>query len=102
MPIPRDCPSLECSGWTYLTADGIVARRPVRFEGVAVNTSTSGDSVTLYSGLDVTSGRVIGTFKATANVTMIQNLIPPIPCMNGIYAVFNGNVDNITVFWSVI
>jgi len=102
MPIPRENECLEHSGWTYLADDGIVARRPCRFEGVAVNAGTNGGSVTLYSGLDATSGRLIGVFKALATATMVQNLIPPIPCMNGIYAVLNATCDNVTVFWSVI
>ena len=102
MPIPCECEHLENSGWTYLTASGIVARRPVRLEGFVVNGAADADSMTLYSGLDATAGRIIGTFKALTAVTLVQNLIPPIPCMNGIYAVFNDTCANVTVFWSVI
>lgn len=100
MPTPLYCECLEKSGWTYLTNDGIVARRPCRLEGLNVNASSAGGSVTLYSGEDASAGRIIGTFKALNTVSMVQNILPPIPCPNGIYAVLDDNCENITVFWS--
>lgn len=102
MPTPTHCECLEHSAWTYLTDDGIVARRPCRFEGINVNASTAGGSVTLYSGEDAGAGRIIGTFKALNTVSMVQNLLPPVPCPNGIYAVLDANCENVTVFWSVV
>ncbi len=95
-----DVPDLEHSAWTYMTADGIASRYPCRLEGVCVNASTDGGSVTLYSGEDANAGRIIGTFKALSTVSMVQNLMPPLPCLNGIYADFDSNCSNITVFWS--
>lgn len=100
MPTPVCCEHLEQSAWTYLTDDGIVARRPCRLEGINVNASTGGGSVTLYSGQDANAGRIIGTFKALNTVSMVQNLLPPLPCPNGIYAVLDAQCENVTVFWS--
>lgn len=97
---PVNCECLEQSGWTYLTDDGVVAHRPVRLEGFVVNSSTDAGTVTLYSGEDAGAGRLIGIFKALANVSMVQNLIPPIPCPNGIYAVLSATCENVTIFWS--
>lgn len=96
------CEHLEHSGWTYLVADGIVVRRPVRLEGINVNAAADADSVTLYHGLDSGSGRIIGTFKALAALSLLQNFLPPLPCPNGIYAVFNATCSNVTILWSVI
>ena len=100
--VPVQCQRLSHSAWTYLTDDGIVARRPCRLEGVNVNASTAGGAVTLYSGLDANAGRIIGTFKALNTVSMIQNILPPLPCPGGIYAVLNATCENVTVFWSVV
>ena len=100
--VPTHCQELSRSAWTYLTDDGIVARRPCRLEGVNVNASTNGGSVTLYSGLDANAGRIIGVFKALSTVSMIQNFLPPLPCPSGIYAVLDATCEKVTVFWSVV
>ena len=100
--ISPQCTDLRESAWTYLTDDGIVSFRPSRLEGVIVNASSAGGSVTLYAGEDATAGRIIGTFKALNTVSMVQNIIPPLPCPDGIYAVLDANCENVTVFWSVI
>lgn len=96
------CTDLRQSAWTYLTDDGIVSFRPCRLEGLVVNSSTSNGSVTLYAGEDDSAGRIIGTFKALNTVSMVQNIIPPLPCPDGIYAVLDDNCENVTIFWSVI
>ena len=96
------CTDLRQSAWTYLTDDDIVSFRPCRLEGVVVNAASGGGSVTLYAGEDATAGRIIGTFKALNTVSMVQNIIPPLPCFDGIYAVLDANCENVTVFWSVI
>jgi len=102
VPTPTHCECLEKSAWTYLTDDGIVSHRSCRLEGVLVNASTSGGSLTLYHGEDAGAGRIIGIFRALNTVSMLQNLLPPVPCPNGIYAVLDGTCEKCTVFWSVL
>ena len=100
-----NCEELEKSAWTYLekaSTEAVVAFGPCRLEGFVVNSSTDAGSLTLYHGKDAGAGRIIGVFRALTAVSMVQNLLPPLPCPNGIYAVLSSTCTHVTVFWSVI
>jgi len=100
-----NCDCLEKSAWTYLekaNTEAIVAHGPCRLEGFVVNASVDGGDVTFYHGKDDGAGRIIGVFRALKTVSMVQNLLPPLPCPNGIYAVMDAACESVTVFWSVL
>jgi len=100
-----NCECLENSAWTYLataSTEAVVAFGPCRLEGFVVNASTDAGSLTLYHGKDAGAGRLIGVFRALKAVSMVQNLLPPLPCPNGIYAVMDSTCEKVTVFWSVL
>lgn len=98
-----NCECLEKSAWTYFPSasfEGVVTHNPCRLEGFVVNASTDAGSLTLYHGKDAGAGRIIGVFRALKAVSMVQNLLPPLPCPNGIYAVLDSTCEKVTVFWS--
>lgn len=86
-------------GFTRITSDQIITEGTSLFFGVSIEASADGGDVSVYEGLDSSSGRLIGTFKELANVHTPQVFPYPIACDRGIYVDIGTSVTAVTVFW---
>lgn len=87
------------TGFTRLTADGIVNEGATLLFGLHIEASTAGGDVSLYEGMDSGSGRLIGTFKENANDHDVLSFPVPIFLDRGLYVDIGSNVTAVTLFW---
>jgi len=76
----------------------VVSRTTVKLHTVVLLVSTTGGDITIYEGLDATSGRKIATLKGTANVSTPVDF-GGIRCSRGLYVAVGSNVSEYTVIF---
>lgn len=85
------------AGFFNTTIDAPAMKGRGHLSGLDLLVSSTGGDVTLYDGQDANSGRKIGTYKGTANVSNPIRWSPPISIENGIYVDIGSNVTEVTV-----
>ena len=90
------------SGWSVVTEDRLLNEGDSILYGLCVLSSAGGGDVTLYAGLDASSGRKIGRFEGANNQSNPIPFPKPIPCENGLYVDVGSNITEVLVFWSPV
>jgi hypothetical protein len=83
------------------TVSLVIARTPVVLYRVILLVSVTGGDISVYEGLDATSGRLIATIKGTANVSNTVDF-GGVRCDRGLYVAVGSNVTEYTVVYSPI
>ncbi len=90
------------TAWDTFAADAIVHNGPCLLHGIVVLASAAGGDVTLYEGLDATSGHKVGTFKGGANLSNPVMLPAPRYCARGVYLDVGSNITEVQVGYTPI
>jgi len=86
----------------WVTADINLIEQSVEVAGVIITASTSTKAVvSLYDGVN-SSGRLLGTFRVTADDSETFNFPQPIPCTRGLYIDIDANTTGVMVFYRPI
>lgn len=86
------------SSFFNTSVDALVNEGETFLAGVDVLASAAGGDVTLYEGLDTSSGRKIGTFKGDANITNQIRFNPPLRLERGLYVDVGSNITEVTIY----
>lgn len=86
-------------GWERITADRQCTDGPALLSAVLLLCSGGGGDITIYEGLDTSSGRMICRIEGANNVTNNILFNPPIPCPRGIYVDVGSNVSEALIMW---
>jgi len=79
----------------------VVSRTTVRLHRVVLLVDNTGGDITIYEGLDATSGRKIATLKGLANVSLPVDF-GGIQCSRGLYVDVGDNVIEYTVIYDYV
>jgi hypothetical protein len=94
---------MKGSGWRRLTADDIVQEGKAVLYGLVIRTSVTGGDVSIYDGLDASSGRFIDTFEGIANESRPISFGPRgIHIDRGIFVDIGSNVDSVLVLYDPV
>ena len=86
----------------WITADINLIEQSVEVAGVIITASTSTKCVvSLYDGVN-SSGRLLGTYRVTADDTEAFLFPQPIPCTRGLYIDIDANTTGVMVFYRPI
>lgn len=85
--------------WTRLTADAVISERPARLLGLVLLVSATGGGVTVYNGVDATSGHRIARFEAVANESLPVMFPEPLVCDRGLFVDVGSNVAEVLILW---
>jgi len=89
-------------GYRYLVIDGIAVSKPCNLVGVVFTPTTAADYVTIYSGVDTSSGEVVMRVDA-ATVTTLPVVIPEgIYCPGGVYVDFSAASGKCTIIYDTV
>ena len=86
-------------GFTRLTSDNIVNEGNTLLFGLHIDASADGGDVSLYEGLDASSGRLLGTFKGIANDVNKVTYPYPVFLDRGLFVDVGSSVTAVTLFW---
>ena len=87
------------TGYRYIAATSLVTEGKGLFYGFTGFVSDAADTLTLYDGLDETSGRIIGHWELAEGVVNQLLLPTPIPFDNGLHAVLSANDSRLTILF---
>ncbi len=86
-------------GWVRLLATGEFFNGPARISAVAITPGSAGDGVVLYDAKSARPQRFIVRFRGAANRTNVFNFPDGIKIERGCWGVFDGNTDEVTLFF---
>ncbi len=84
---------MKSSRFKRVTADTLVYEKGCLLQALTLLVSTTGGDIAVYDGQDANSGRLIGTFKATANVSNCITFGGGIRCERGLFVDVGSNVS---------
>lgn len=86
-------------GFSRVTQDSIINEGQSVVYGLKIEASVDGGDVSLYEGLDASSGRLEGTYKALQNDRKPFGFPVGIYFDRGIYVDIGSNVTAVTIYW---
>lgn len=87
--------------WYRTTADQLAVGGPGVLHRVILLVSTTGGDVTIYDGLDASSGRLIATLKGTANVSLPVDF-GGLQLDRGLFIDIGSNVSEVTAVFDPV
>lgn len=88
-------------GWRWITQDTLINEGETLLHKLMVNASVSGGDVTLYEGLDASSGRMIGIFTALANSVVTLNF-DGLYLDRGLFVDIGSNINGVLVVYDTL
>jgi len=87
-------------GFTQIKSDQIVNEGHTLLAGFIIEASADPGDVSLYEGLDASSGRYFGKFKGLTNDS--KPIIFPVPVYfdRGLFVDVGSNVTGVTLIWA--
>ena len=86
-------------GWTRLISDAIVNEGKCVLAGLIINVSTDAGDISIYEGLDASSGRLFDTFQGLANESKVISLPAPVYFERGLFVDVGSNITSVTLIW---
>jgi len=87
------------TGYKRITNDELVTEGKGLLWGFVFDTSVSGDTISIYDGLDASSGKLAFHCMGLTNVPNAVMLPVPVPYENGLYVVLSTNVTDATILF---
>ena len=91
---------MPASSFSNFSIDTLVNQGPTLLYGLDILASAVGGDVTLYEGLDSLSGRKIGAYKGTTNITIPIRFTPELFLARGLYADVGSSISEVTIYYS--
>lgn len=82
-----------------MISDGIVNEGPTLLFGVIIEASTAGGDVSIYEGLDTSSGRLMSVLTELVTSRFPKTFPTPVYLDRGLYVDIGSNVTAVTLFW---
>lgn len=86
-------------GFTQIKSDQLINQGKTIFAGLIIEASADPGDVTIYDGLDTSSGRLFGKIKGLANDSKIAGMPAPVHFDSGLYIDVGSNITGVTVIW---
>jgi len=92
----------ESIGFLNTAVDVIAQVGETFLYGLDITASLAAGAVTIYEGLDASSGRRINTFKTDATFTTPIRFNPPLYLQRGLFIDVGANIEGVTVYFKPV
>lgn len=86
-------------GFTRITSSNIINEGATLLYGLLLLVSVASGDISLYEGLDASSGRLIAKIQGVAAVTLPIKFDQPLYLDRGLYVAIGSNVTETTILW---
>lgn len=91
---------MTISSFANITATTLINEGQSLLHSVIILASAAGGDLTVYEGLDASSGRKVATVKGAANVSSQIRFSPPLLLARGLLVVIGSSITEATITWS--
>jgi len=89
-------------GYRYITVDGIAVSKPCNLIAVLFTPVANTDYITVYDGVDTSSGDVVLRFDAATIIGREMHVSGGIYCANGVYVDFSAAKGYCTIVYDTV
>lgn len=89
-------------GYCYMTIDGIAVSKPCNVVAISFTPTTAADYVTIYDGLDTSSGEILMRLDASTITSVNGQFGEGIHCRNGVYVDFSASTGKLTIVYDTV
>jgi len=89
-------------GYCYMTIDGIAVSKPCNVVAISFTPTTAADYVTIYDGLDTSSGEILIRLDASTITSRDVFFGTGAYCRNGVYVDFSASTGSLTIVYDTV